>query len=164
MAETLRDRARSTFVVSVSGAVKPSPGDWTVVVDAGVPVSAIAPGERAAVTEIVVADADMPVDLALAAPALRDLEPGSAVVCVSEGDVVGLWAGEDLDDALMLGPARLAGDTRLAGTIQIPLVSRRCRFEEGGVPCGGRLSVPEKPESMPPCRNPAPLTAHNFVW
>jgi hypothetical protein len=165
MADRLRDHATAEFVVTTSAAPeRPAPGAWTVLVDAGGwPVAALPPGGATPVAEIVVAEADLPVAEALRAPALEDLAAECPVVCVSGGRVVGVWAGDDLLDALMRGPTRSVGSD-LPGEIRIPLVSRRCRFTEDAARCLSPLTVPEKPETMPPCRNTAGLAAHAFVW
>jgi hypothetical protein len=165
MTDYLGDHASTMFVLSEADAVAPSPREWTVVVGAsGEPISALPPGDPVAVAEIVVAEADTPVDLALEFPALKDLEPGCPVVCVRDGAVVGLWAGDDLIDALMRGTVRLSSDSQLPGRIRIPTVLRQCRFVEDAVPCGSTLSVVEKPETMPLCPNTSMLAAHTFVW
>jgi hypothetical protein len=165
MTEYLRDHATAMFVVSGASTVTPSPRDWTVVLgESGTPVSALPPGDPVAVAEIAVADADTPIEVALKFPAIQDLDPGCPVVCVRDGEVVGVWAGDDLVDALMRGALRGASDTQLPGRIRIPTVLRQCRFVENTASCGSSLSVEEKPDTMPMCPNTSMLSVHTFVW
>ena len=165
MTDPLGDVADASFTVTGAQKAQPSPTGWTVVVDAaGEPVSAFAPGATEAAPEIVVADARMPVDVALGLHVLRDLAPDGAVVCVDGARrVVGVWAGHDLADALMLGALRHS-DVRLPGRIAIPRLTRLCQFAGPGTRCGTPLSWPERPETMPPCPNASGLADHTFVW
>jgi hypothetical protein len=133
-----------------------------VVDERGEPVAVLAPADEAdAPPEVgmVLADGRTPV-----AAVLPALEPDDVVVLTDAGTVVGVWAGEDLADAVMLGPPRFTTDVRLPGEIRIPEVRRRCRYAEAGTTCHSVLSVPEKPEVMPECGNPRQLTAHRFAW
>lgn len=159
----LRDRATSPYVVSDDPAVA-APDRWTVVVDAhGEPVTVLAPiGAADGVPQevaLVLAGGDTPV-----AEVLRLLEPDDVVVLTEAGAVTGVWAGDDLADAVMAGPSRFTTDVRLPGDIRIPEVRRRCRYAEGGAVCHEPMSFVEKPSDLPGCGNPHGLAAHRFGW
>jgi len=158
----LRDRAVAPFVLAREPATR-VPGRWTVVVDEhGEPAAVLTPSDDAdAPPEVgmVLAGGETPI-----AAVLPALEPDDVVVLTDAGTVVGVWAGEDLVDAVMLGTPRFTTDVRLPGEVRIPEVRRRCRYADEGTTCQNVLSVPEKPEVMPECGNPHQLTAHRFVW
>lgn len=165
MTDSLRDRPLEPFVLALTETATPSPDAWTVVVDAGgEPVTALPPGTADEVGHVVVADADLPLDRALNSPAFQEIEPDSPVVLTSAGKVVGVWAGVDLVDTLMRGGSRWLSDNQLPGQIGIPEIRRRCRYVEDSVACRSLLSVPEKPEVMPPCPNERMFSAHTFAW
>ncbi|BEL05193.1 hypothetical protein Q0Z83_033840 [Actinoplanes sichuanensis] len=159
----LRDRATSPYVVARDPA-GPAPGRWTVVVDVhGEPVTVLTPvGAADGVppeVALVVAGGDTPVG-----EVLHLLDPDDVVVLTDGGAVTGVWAGDDLADAVMAGPQRFTTDVRLPGDIRIPEVRRRCRYAEGGTVCHQSMSFVEKPSEPPACGNPHALAAHRFGW
>ncbi|GGN83885.1 hypothetical protein GCM10010112_62680 [Actinoplanes lobatus] len=157
MTSRLRDRATSPYVVARPPAT-PAPDRWTVVVDErGEPVTVLTPA--GAEVAFVVADGETPV-----AAVLSLLEPDDVVVLTSAGTVSGVWAGDDLVDAVMAGPSRFTTDMRLPGEVRIPEVRRRCRYTEDGAVCDHRMSFPERPRELPECGNPQRLAAHRFGW
>jgi len=113
---------------------------------------------------VVVAAADTPVEYLVQSWMADEIEPGSAFVAVSHGQVSGVWAGQDMRQTVAFAPSRSLWSPELPGDIQIPLLTRRCRYSVGGVTCTAVGQFAERPDPTPPCTNPIPLTAHRFEW
>ncbi|MET8944751.1 hypothetical protein ABZX30_14500 [Streptomyces sp. NPDC004542] len=92
---------------------------------------------------------------ALNTGAFRTLDPDTPVILCDERGVVGVWAGFDLADAILRGPARGVGDTGLPGRIDVPVVTRLCRV------CGSAMTFAEKPAGSVACTGRPP---HDFGW
>ena len=94
-----------------------------------------------------------------------DGNPDRSVVIVVRGDtgVVGVWAGDDLDEVLEIGTTRTGADLTMPGDIHIPEYVCRCAFEVKGVRCDAVRSFAEPPSRPVPCDNPRLLPEHEFV-
>lgn len=181
-AELLADRSNHAYctrhLASDNSEAAEAAGDrWIVAVAPdGTIVGALSPGSLVhkhgtALVDLlrttpptVVAAADTPISVALASAAFDALETGSAVVLTDARAVVGVWAGEDLRNALAISAWRTDSDSQLPGPVQIPVVVRVCGHREGAVACPAHRTFEEYPEEMPRCENPGPLPPHRFVW
>jgi hypothetical protein len=167
VSERIEDRELGQAVMASVGAILPGDEHWTVIVDGdGQPIAAIAPGGGVA-TDLVVAEASLPIVDAFESDALRDSTSETAVVVMRGPSVVGVWSGDDLVDAAMHGGTRgeaLAGDMVLPGLITKKDITRRCRHTDGGRACATILVEPEKPEVMPACPAQAGVSPHSFEW
>jgi hypothetical protein len=76
--------------------------------------------------------------------------------------IIGVWHGDDLEDALAFGSTRSL--VRLSGTIAIPEIRRICGHSEAGQLCAAVMTFSQYPDAPPPCPNPSGLTGHTFVW
>jgi hypothetical protein len=166
--------------ITVSQASAHAQGRWIVVVDAaGTPQAAAGPGtldhhaaDRPLATVVrdlpaaIVADAATPLRKVLAPWMLDELDTTSAVIVVADGAVQGVWAGEDLFQAVLDAerPRSTFGDAELPGEITIPMLLKACTFQENTTPCTAVRRFPERPSAMPPCDNPSGLTQHQFRW
>lgn len=114
----------------------------------------------------VVVEDEMPVREAVRSSAFRTMDAESPVLVRRKGAVAGVWAGDDLAEAMLANvqARRFASDTALPGNIGIPQIVRLCGFAHAGRPCLDRRSFPEKPEAMPACHNPKRLPPHAFLW
>ena len=112
----------------------------------------------------VIAAAETPVEYLVHSWMADEIEPESAFVAVSQGRVSGVWAGRDMLNMVAFAGSRSLWDPALPGDIQIPLLTRRCRYSAGGVTCTSVAQFAERPDPTPPCANPIPLTAHRFGW
>ena len=94
-----------------------------------------------------------------------DGNPDRSVVIVVRGDasVVGVWAGDDLDEVLEIGTTRTGADLTMPGDIHIPEYVLWCAFEMKGVRCHAVRSFAEPPSRPVPCDNPRLLPEHVFV-
>jgi len=112
----------------------------------------------------VIAAAETPVGYLVQSWMADEIEPESAFVAVAHGQVAGVWAGQDMRRAVAFAASRSIWDPELPGDIQIPLLTRRCRYSAGGVACTSVEQFAERPDPTPPCANPIPLTPHRFEW
>jgi hypothetical protein len=129
----------------------------------------------------VIAAADVSMRVLADSWAFQQLEPDSVVVAVAGGDVVGVWAGNDLRAVAAMGVGRAGWDMTLPGEIWIPELVRACAYRESprwrawsmrrpagssGSPasCSAVLSFPEYPATPVSCPNPDRLRAHPFMW
>lgn len=163
---------------TVGNAIECAQGRWVVVTQAdGSAVSAADPntlGRFAAWRAIgsvladlppaVVAAAETPVGYLVRSWMADEIEPGSAFVAISQGQVRGVWAGQDMRSTVALATSRSVWAPELPGDIQIPLLTRRCRYSTGARTCTAVDQFAERPDPTPPCANPVPLTAHRFEW
>ncbi|MFC9607996.1 hypothetical protein ACFTTN_31685 [Streptomyces niveus] len=181
-AELLADRSNHPYCTRIlaadnSTAVEAAGERWVVAVTSdGTIAGALPPGslvqeQRTTLADLlhatpptVIAAADTPVSAALASPAFDALESGSAVVLTDARAVVGVWAGEDLRNALATSAWRTGSDSQLPGPVQIPVVVRVCGHREGIVACPAHGMFEEYPDDLPTCENPAGLQRHRFVW
>ena len=113
---------------------------------------------------VVVAAAETPVGYLVHSWMADEIEPGSAVVVVSHGRVCGVWAGVDMLRTVAFASTRSLWDPQLPGEIQIPLLTRSCRYSAGDATCTAVAQFAERPDPAPPCVNPIPLTPHHFEW
>jgi hypothetical protein len=170
MSERVGDRDIQPAVTAPAGAITPDETCWTVVLDSrGQPTTAISPGGTSVAEDLVVADAALPVAYLLQSEALAHATAGTIVAVTRESAVAGVWAGEDLIDALLHGATReaspaFAGDVLLPGVIAKKNITRRCQHTEQGISCVTVLVVPEKPEVMPQCPARDGTGAHLFAW
>lgn len=169
MSERVADRDIEAAVTAGPGPVIPDGARWTVVLDGGgQPAAAIAPGGTSVTSSLVVVDAALPVAAAVESNALASAPADTVVVVTSGSAVVGVWAGEDLIDALVHGATRevspLPGDIQLPGRIAKQDITRRCKHTEQGRACATVLVVPEKPDPMPSCPAQSGISAHVFAW
>jgi hypothetical protein len=163
---------------TVGEATERAHGRWVVVTQSdGTAISAVDPaslGRVAAGRTIgsvladlppaVIAAAETPVRCLVHSWMADEIEPGSAVVAVSQGRVSGVWAGQDMLRTFAFAGSRSLWDPQLPGEIQIPLLTRRCRYLAGEVACTSVAQFAERPDPAPPCANPVPLTPHHFEW
>jgi hypothetical protein len=170
MSERVSDRDIAPAVTAPAGPVIPDATRWTVVMDGdGHPAAAISPGGSSVTANLVVTDAAVPVAAVVGSDVLAAAPIDTAVVVTSGPSVVGVWSGDDLVNALLLGVTRdagaaLPGDIQLPGRISKKDITRHCRHTEGGHACATVLVVPEKPDPMPPCPAQAGVAAHTFAW
>src|SRR5579859_6915982 len=102
VSERIGDRDIEAAVTAGPGPVVPDGARWTVVMDSGgEPAAAIAPGGGRVTANLVIVDAAVPVAAALASEALAGAADDAVVVMTSGPSVVGVWAREDLIDALV---------------------------------------------------------------
>jgi hypothetical protein len=113
---------------------------------------------------VVIAAAETPVEYLVRSWMADEIEPGSAFIVVSRGRVSGVWVGEDMRRTVAFAASRSFWAPELPGDIQIPLLTRRCRYSASGVTCTAVGQFAERPDPAPPCDNPIPLTAHRFEW
>lgn len=170
MSERVGDRDIQPAVTMPAGVITPDEARWTVILDSrGQPATAISPGGASVADDLVVADAVLPVAYVLQSQALARATAETIVVVTREAAIAGVWAGEDLVDALLHGATRDAslafpGDVMLPGLITKKNITRRCQHTEQGHSCVTVLVVPEKPEMMPPCPARDGMSAHMFAW
>jgi hypothetical protein len=168
--ERVGDRDIAAAVTAAVGLVIPDATRWTVVVDSdGQPAAAIAPGGTSMTVNLVMADAAVPLAVVVESDALADAPIDTIVVVTSGPSVIGVWAGDDLIDALVHGATRdassaLPGDIQLPGRILKQDITRHCRYAENGCACATVLVVPEKPDPMPPCPAQTGISTHTFAW
>lgn len=112
----------------------------------------------------VIAAAETPVGYLKHSWVADEIESESAVVAVSHGRVSGVWAGKDMLHTVAFAASRSLWDPQLPGEIQIPLLTRRCRYSADQVTCTAVTQFAERPDPTPPCVNPIPLTPHHFEW
>jgi hypothetical protein len=170
VSECVGDRDIVAAVTAAAGPVIPDASCWTVVMDShGQPAAAIAPGGTSVTANLVIADAAVPLAVAVGSDALADAPTDTVVVVTSGPSVIGVWAGDDLIDALVHGATREAGNV-LPGDIQLPGrivkhdITRHCRHAENGCACTTVLVVPEKPDPMPLCPAQTGISTHTFAW
>ena len=166
---TLRDQRLSDHVVADTSDLPVVARDrWIVLLDGNRPVSAIAPATAldaaSPAPAIIVAPADLDLDAALASDAFAEAADVSAVVLVDDEDIVGVWSGSSLANAVMRGPTRGIIGSVLPGAPTIPLIVRSCTFTENGAICATSSSFASKPFPMPACPNARHLSAHDFHW
>lgn len=169
MSERIGDREIEAAVTAGPGPVIPDGARWTVVVDSGgEPAAAIAPGGGPVTANLVVVDAAVPLAAALTSEALAGASADTVVVVTNGPSVVGVWAREDLIDALVHGAVRevspAPGDLQLPGRIAKQDITRHCRHAEQGRACATVLVVPEKPDPMPSCPGQTGISPHVFEW
>jgi hypothetical protein len=144
VSERVADRDIQPAATVPRGMVIPDETRWTVVLDpGGQPAAAISPGGTSVAENPVVADAALPVALLLQSQALARATAGTVVVVTAESAVVGIWAGQDLVDALVHGATReagwaFAGDVQLPGVVTKKNITCRCRHAEPGISCPAR--------------------------
>jgi hypothetical protein len=174
----LFDMVEVEMSATVGEAIEQARGRWVVIMQSdGTTMSAVdsttlgrLAAERtigsvlADLPPVVTAAAETPVGYLVHSWMADELEPGSAFVAVSHGRVSGVWAGQDMRSAVAFAASRSLWDPELPGDIQIPLLTRRCRYSAGGVTCTSVAQFAERPDPTPPCANPIPLTAHRFEW
>jgi len=157
-------------VVPMSGAATVSDAlQWTVLIDErGAPVSALPPSTSmpadAAVPAVIVADANLDLDVALNSDAFAEIADVSGVVVVDGRQIVGVWGGESLARAVMQGPSRASTGPILPGYPHVPLIVRSCRYVERATICATVSTFASRPALMPPCPNHQGLTSHGFGW
>jgi hypothetical protein len=163
---------------TVGDAIEQADGRWIVIAGPdGTALSAVDPatlGQYAVenpigtvladLPPVVTAAAETPVGYLLQSWMADELEPGSAFIAVSDDGVAGVWAGPEMLRAVAFAANRGVWDPDLPGEIKIPLLTRNCRYSEGGVACTSVAQFAEPPDPAPPCDNPIPLTAHRFEW
>ena len=170
VSERVGDRDIVAAVTAAAGPVIPDATRWTVVIDShGQPAAAIAPGGTSVTANLVMADAAVPLAALVESDALADAPADTVVVVTSGLSVAGVWAGDDLIDALVHGATReassaLPGDIQLPGRIVKQDITRHCRYAENGCACATVLVVPEKPDPMPPCPAQTGISTHTFAW
>ena len=157
-------------VVPTSGAATLSDATrWTVLIDEqGAPVSALPPGTSTAaggdVPAVIVADANLDLDVALNSDAFAEIADVSGVVVVAGRQIVGVWAGVNLARVVMQGPSRLTASPTLPGYPHIPVIVRSCSYVDGATTCATVSTFTSRPLLMPPCPNAQGLTPHDFGW
>jgi hypothetical protein len=174
---TLRDLDLQPFAVMPEGdSPVTAPADrWLVLVGAGGPVSAVAPGSTLASgarpPAILVAAADLDVAAALATDAFSEITQVSALVLVepaaaetAAAGIAGVVSGPALTRLILRGTVRGITGPVLPGAPSVPLISRSCGYLQGQVTCATPLSFPRRPPAMPPCPNDRGLAAHRFDW
>jgi hypothetical protein len=170
VSECVGDRDIAAAVTAAVGPVIPDASRWTVVMDSrGQPAAAIAPGGTSVTANLVIADKTVPVAVVVESDALADAPADTVVVVTSGLSVIGVWAGDDLIDALVHGASReagsvLPGDIQLPGRIVKQDITRHCRYTENGCACGTVLVVPQKPDPMPLCPAQTGISPHTFAW
>ena len=170
VSERVGDRDIVAAVTAALGPVIPDATRWTVVMDSrGEPAAAIAPDGAFVTSNLVMADATLPLAAAVESHALVDARADTVVVVTSGLSIIGVWTGDDLIDALVHGATReasaaLPGDIQLPGRIVKQDITRHCRHAENGHACATVLVVPEKPDPMPLCPAQGGITAHTFAW
>ncbi len=170
MSERVGDRDIAAAVTAGNGPVIPDDDRWTVVTGGhGQPVAAIGPRGASVTASLVIADAAVPLAAVLGSDAMADAGADTVVGVTNGPSVIGVWAGDDMIDAIAHGALRgavaaLPGDVQLPGRIAKLDITRRCRYVEHGHPCATVLVVPEKPDPMPPCPAQAGIGAHVFAW
>lgn len=171
MIELVEDRhIVATVTAAVGGTFIPDATRWTVVVDRhGQPATAIGPGGTFVPTNLVATGSTVPVAVVTELEGLARQPSKTAVVVKNGPAIIGVWAGDDLIDALAQGASRsvggaLPGDIQLPGRIINKHITRRCRYAQNGHECATFLVVPEKPDPMPPCSAQSGISAHRFVW
>jgi hypothetical protein len=160
---------------TVGAARDRSAGRWVVVVEGATGVMATASpvilgrmtAERtlssvlADLPPVIIAAEETPIGFLAKSWMASQLEDGSAVVVTGRGGIPrGVWAGPDMLTAVAFASRRSLFDPQLPGDIQIPLLTRVCRFPG----CGAVERFAEPPEEPPACPNPAGLTEHPFGW
>jgi hypothetical protein len=164
---------------TVDDAVERAGRGWIVITDdAGSPVAAAGPGAfdgqprtrrlAAAIHElpptVIVASSTRVHDL-LRSWVIDEIEPGSGIVVVASGNVVGVWAGSDMRYTVAVSGERSAySDSELPGEIRIPLLTRACHYIEGTVNCPSVQVFSEAPAQPVQCENPGGLLPHEFAW
>jgi len=166
---TLRNQLLSDYEVADASDLPVVAHDrWIVLLDGNRPVTAIAPDTTLDATTpapaIIVAPANLDLNIALSSDAFAEAFDVNAVVLVDGDAVVGVWSGPSLANAMMQGPTRGVFETVLPGAPAIPLIIRSCTFTENGTTCATSSSFTSKPFPMPACPNARHLSAHDFGW
>ena len=116
---------------------------------------------------LVTVKADVAAATAVCSPAFRVLRPHHPVLVEDGDEPIGVWAGENLAEAIVsFGSSRGAGlaDFGLQGPVDISEIRAVCHYCEAGTDCLAQRAFPEPPDDMPECANPKCLTAHTFEW
>jgi hypothetical protein len=161
------------FEVTAAGirAVAAPRDRWIVLVEAGEPVTAVAPGTvlagGAQPPEIIVAVADLGQGIAYSSAAFEEHASVSALV-LTEGaardEIAGVIDGAVMRRAIARGALRGSSDTVLPGPSAIPVISRSCGFFDGAVLCATMMTFQTRPAVMPACPNSRGMAAHQFRW
>jgi hypothetical protein len=114
----------------------------------------------------IIADPECPVVVALGSHAFGLVDSPFVVVLRDEAGVVGVWAGEDLDEVLEFGTARVGVDVGLSHPPRVPYLVRSCAYQDepSRVRCRASRAFSERPSSAVDCANPSGLPKHEFVW